>query len=369
MRMLPSLLTAALAVALAGCSDGRDAATAATTAPQDATAPADAADTGATATAAFETVGRVTSYDAAFADVVDADARIEKLTGDEFTWSEGPAWIRDGGYLLFNDPPENRMYRWSQADGLSLFLEPSGYAGPPLDTLREGGANGLFAEADGSVLLADSGNRLVARFNPADKSRVALVETFQDKRFSSPNDVVARGDGTVFFTDPPYGLKDGDESPAKEQPVNGIYRLDADGSVHLLDDSLSRPNGIAFSPDGNTLYVANSDDKRPIWMAYTLDAAGGIVDRRQFADASDLMGDDAPGLPDGIAVSSEGLVFATGPGGVLVFAPDGKRLGRIETGSAVANCAFGDDGRTLYMTSHRFLARVPLKVTGLGFQG
>src|SRR5690606_16352725 len=240
--------------------------------------------------------------------------------------------------------------------------------GPPLDTLREGGANGLFTEADGSVLLADSGNRLIARFNAADKSRVTLAESFEDKRFNSPNDVVARGDGTVFFTDPPYGLKDGDESPAKEQPVHGIYRIDADGSVHLLDDSLSRPNGIAFSPDGNTLYVANSDEQRPIWMAYTLDATGHVVDKPQVADASDLARDGGRGLPDGLAVSTDGLVFATGPGGVLVFAADGTRLGRIETGSAVANAAFGDDGRTLYMTSHKFLARVPLKVTGLGFQ-
>ncbi len=366
MRLPLSLLGAALALGLAACTAGGDN----DDAGQDADAEAEAAAAQPPAAANFESVGQLTSFDAAFADVVDAGARIEKLTGDEFTWSEGPTWVpANGGYLLFNDPPENRMYRWSQAEGLSVFLDPSGYAGPPLDTMREGGANGLFTEAAGSVLLADSGNRLVARLDPADKSRTPLAETFEGKRFNSPNDVVARGDGSVFFTDPPYGFTDGDASPAKELEANGIYRIDADGSVHLLDDSLSRPNGIAFSPDGNTLYVANSDDKRPIWMAYTLDAAGDIVDRRQFADASDLMGEDAPGLPDGIAVSTDGLVFATGPGGVLVFAPDGKRLGRIETGSAVANCAFGDDGRTLYMTSHRFLARVPLKVAGLGFQG
>lgn len=370
MRFPPSLLSAALALALAACTGGRDESAAADPG-QDAGGDSDTSASAEPPTAAsFESVGQLTRYDAAFDAVADAGARIEKLTGDEFTWSEGPTWVgADGGYLLFNDPPENRMYRWSQADGLSAFLDPSGYAGPPLETMREGGANGLFTETTGSVLLADSGNRLIARFNPADKSRTTLAGTFEGKRFNSPNDVVARGDGTVFFTDPPYGFTDGDDSPAKELEANGIYRIDADGAVHLLDDSLSRPNGIAFSPDGNTLYVANSDDKRPVWMAYTLDAAGDIVERRQFADASDLIGDNAPGLPDGLAVSTDGLVFATGPGGVLVFAPDGKRLGRIETGSAVANCAFGDDGRTLYMTSHRFLARVPLKVTGLGFQG
>src|SRR5690606_20448902 len=357
-------LTAALALGLAACTAGGD-----DSASANADADADAATAEPPTAASFDTVGQLTSYDATFAGVADAGARIEKLTGDEFTWSEGPTWVRDGGgYLLFNDVPENRMYRWSQADGLSVFLEPSGYAGPPLDTIREGGANGLFTEAEGTVLLADSGNRLIARFNAADKSRVTLAESFEGKRLNSPNDVAARGDGTVFFTDPPYGLKDGDDSPVKEQGVNGIYRIDADGSVHLLDDSLNRPNGIAFSPDGNTLYVANSDAERPIWMAYTLDATGTGVEQRQFADASDLVGDAAPGLPDGLAISSDGLVFATGPGGVLVFAADRPRLGRIETGSAIANAAFGDDGRTLYMTSHRFLARVPLKVAGLGFQ-
>jgi len=364
MRLLPTMLTAAIAATLAACSPAADGDAAASSA-----ATADAAAPTETPMTSFDTVGQLTSWDAAFADAVDTDARIEKLTEDSFTWSEGPTWIAaDGGYLLFNDPPENRMYRWSTADGLSLFLEPSGYAGPPLEELREAGANGLFTEADGSVLLADSGTRLVARLNPADKTRTTLADGYNGKRLNSPNDVAARGDGTVFFTDPPYGLKDGDESPVKEQPVNGIYRIDADGTVHLVDDSLNRPNGLAFSPDGSTLYVANSDEQRPIWMAYTLDATGNVVDKRQFADASDLAREGGQGLPDGLAVSTEGLIFATGPGGVIVMDADGKRLGRIETGSAIANCAFGEDGRTLYMTSHKFLARVPLKVVGLGFQ-
>lgn len=359
MRLMPTILTAAVAASLMACSPASDnagTAAAAATAPQAGDAQA------------FEAVGGLTRYDDAFDGVVDANAGIERLTVDTFTWSEGPAWVRDGGYLLFNDVPENRMYRWSQAEGLSVFLDPSGYAGPPLDTLREGGANGLFAEAGGGVLLADSGNRVVSRLDPAAKTRTVLAERYEGKRFNSPNDVVARGDGTVFFTDPPYGLKDGNDSPAKELAFNGVYRIDADGSVHLLDDAMSLPNGIALSPDGNTLYVANSDPEQPVWMAYALDAAGNVVGRRQFADASDLQGEGVHGLPDGLAVSSDGLLFATGPGGVLVFDPSGRRLGRIETGSAIANVAFGDDGRTLYMTSHRFLARVPLKVVGLGFQ-
>lgn len=355
------LQTLALATMLAACTPASDEAA------QPAATPADATADAATARA-FETVGQLIAFDPAFDAVVAPDARIEKLTGDEFTWSEGPAWVKSGGFLLFNDVPANRMYRWSDADGLSAFLEPSGYTGPEMDTLREAGANGLFSEPAGTVLLADSGSRLVARFDPVTKERVVLASHFDGKRFNSPNDVVLRSDGAVFFTDPPYGLKDMDDSPAKEQPVNGVYRIDPDGSVHLVDGTLSFPNGIALSPDERTLYVAISDPKRPVLIAYALDAAGNATGSRVFADASDLMGDGVHGLPDGMAVSADGLVFATGPGGVLVFDAIGKRLGRIETGSAVANVAFGgNDGRTLYMTSHKFLARVPVNATGLGF--
>jgi gluconolactonase len=314
----------------------------------------------------FPAIGRLTTYDAAFADVVSPDAHIERLA-DGFTWAEGPAWIRDGGYLLFTDVPENKLYRWSEQDGLSVFLEPSGYDGPPTDTLREPGANGLYAEPAGMVLLADSGSRVVARLDPRTKRKTTIAAAFDGKRFNSPNDVVRRSDGVVFFTDPPYGLKDGNDSPVKELDFNGVYRLDTDGSVHLLDDGLSFPNGIALSPDERTLYVANSDPARPIWMAYTLDAKGTVQDKRVFADAADLIGKDSPGLPDGMTVAADGTVFATGPGGVIVFAPDGKRLGRIETGTAVANCAFGDDGRTLYLASDAFIARVRMGTKGLGF--
>jgi gluconolactonase len=316
---------------------------------------------------------RLTTFDASFHDIVAADARIERLANG-FTWAEGPAWIPvgdsdgDGGYLLFTDVPENKLYRWSEADGLSVFLDPSGYDGPDTGTLREPGANGLYPEHGGTVLMADSGSRMVARLDPANRHKTPLATHYDGRRFNSPNDLVRRSDGAVFFTDPPYGLKDLDDSPVKEIDFNGVYRLDPDGSVHLLDDSLSFPNGIALSPDERTLYVANSDPESPIWMAYTLGADGAVQDKRVFADASDLVGKDSPGLPDGMAVAADGTLFATGPGGVIVFDPDGKRLGRIETGTAVANCAFGDDGRTLYMSSHTFVARVRVAATGVGFR-
>ncbi|CAE6852220.1 SMP-30/gluconolactonase/LRE family protein [Xanthomonas arboricola] len=314
----------------------------------------------------FSAIGHLQSFDRSFSDVVAGDARIEKLS-EGFTWSEGPAWVRNGGYLLFTDVPENKLYRLSEDAGLSVLLSPSGYSGPEQATLREAGANGLYAEPGGTVLLADSGTRIVARLDPATRKKTPLATQFEGHRFNSPNDLVRRSDGVVFFTDPPYGLKGMNDSPVKELRYNGVYRLDTDGSVHLLDDSLSLPNGIALSPDARTLYVANSDPERPIWMAYTLDAAGAVTGKRVFADASDLVAKDSPGLPDGMAVSADGYLFATGPGGIIVFAPDGRRLGRIETGEPISNCAFGNDGHTLYMTSHAMLARVRVKALGLEF--
>jgi gluconolactonase len=312
------------------------------------------------------TIGQLTRWHADFHARVPRQARIEKLA-DGFTWAEGPTWVANRSLLLFNDVPNNRMFRWTAADGLSVLFSPSGYDGPPDPALREAGANGLHAEPDGRVLLADSGSRTVVRLDLGTRRRTVLADRYQGKRFNSPNDVISRSDGSVFFTDPPYGLKDLDASPVKELAFNGVYRIAPDGTVHLVDDSLSFPNGIALSPDERTLYVANSDPRRPVWIAYALAPDGTIQDRRIFADAGDLVGPGVPGLPDGLAVAADGTLFATGPGGVIVFAPDGTRLGRIETGGPIANCAFGDDGRTLYLTAQHTLARVRVAVHGLGF--
>jgi len=320
-------------------------------------------------TAAAEPLGtgRVTRYDAALDAVIAPNASIEKLA-EGFTWAEGPVWIA-AGYLLFTDVPENKMYRWSPAEnGASVFLSPSGYSGPPLKGVREAGANGLHVDGAGSLLIADSGSRLIARLDLATKRRQTLAASYGGKRFNSPNDIARKRDGTIFFTDPPYGLENGNDSPLKEMKINGVYRLDVDGKVTLIEDSLSFPNGIGLAPDERTLYVANSDPANPIWMRYTLDAKGNVTDRRKLADASDLMGPAAPGLPDGMAIAANGHLFASAPGGVLIMTPEGKRLGRIETGDAIANCAFGDDGRTLYMTSHKILARVRTLVAGSGLE-
>jgi gluconolactonase len=315
----------------------------------------------------WPTVGHVTAYEPSFNSIVASDARIEKIA-EGITWAEGPTWVRKGGYLLFTDVPKNRLYRWSEQDGLSVLLEPSGYVGPDDDTLREAGANGLFAEPQGTVLLADSGSRAVARLDPRTKAKTMLATKFDGKRFNSPNDVVRHSNGAVFFTDPPYGLKGIERSPVRELTFSGVYRLDTDGTVHLLDDSLKFPNGVALSPDERHLYVSNSDPQKPIWMVYSLDARGNVTDKRVFADATDLVRAREQGNPDGMCMAADGKLFTSGPGGLLVFDPDGRRLGRIETGSTVSNCDFGDDGRTLYMTSSNFIARVRVNVAGLGFK-
>jgi gluconolactonase len=305
----------------------------------------------------------VERLDPAIGAIVPSVLTIERLA-EGFMWSEGPVWIASGNYLLFTDVPGNTMYRWSQNEGLSVFLKPSGYAGTESGIFREPGANGLFPDREGSILMADHGNRQVARFDIATKTRTPLATHFEGKRFNSPNDVTRRSDGVIFFTDPPYGLEGLNDSKHKELPFNGVYRIDSDGTVHLLDREMTFPNGLALSPDERTLYVANSDPKRPIWMAFSLNERGDVIGKRVFADSSDLMEADAPGLPDGMRVTPNGTIFATAPGGVLIMDSNGKRLGRIRTGSAIANCAFGDDGRTLYMTSHKFLARIRLNIQG-----
>jgi len=352
---------------LAACQTRPHASTAAAVPPSSApAAPVAVPEAAAPAPAAEPRLGSVERFDAGLDAIVASDWKVEKLA-QGFAWAEGPAWIRAGGYLLFTDVPGNRLHKWSDAGGLEVFLEPSGLENPDPKVTREAGLNGLFPLADGSVLAADSGSRVVVRLDLATKKKTPLAAAYRGKRFSSPNDLCQNDDGVTFFTDPPYGLAGIAESKARELPFSGVFRLTKDGKVELIDDALSYPNGIALSPDQKTLYVANSDRERPIWTAYSIDGAGKVLGRRIFADAQDLAVAGAPGAPDGLTVASDGTVFATGPGGVIVMTPEGKRLGRISTGKPIANCKFGDDGRSLYLTSHDLLARIRLKVRGQGF--
>src|SRR3954469_2256039 len=282
----------------------------------------------------YEHVGHIQRLAPGLDALIDVNAPIEKLA-EGFTWSEGPAWVRQGGYLLFSDVPANRMHRWSEHDGLSVFLEPSGLAGPIPASLREAGSNGLIPGRGNTILMADSGSRAIARLDLTTRQKTVLAERYRGHRFNSPNDLVLARNGAIYFTDPPYGLAGIDASPLKEQSVNGVYRLDPDGNVTLIDGGLTFPNGILLSPDGRTLYVSNSDPHRAIWMAYRLDAHGNAASSRVLADVTSQVAQDQPGLPDGMAIDRHGNLFASAPGGIAIITPAGRILGRIETGTAI----------------------------------
>jgi gluconolactonase len=313
----------------------------------------------------YPAVGTVERLDPALDALVPRDARIEQL-GAGFDWSEGPVWRRSGGYLLFSDIPRNTIHKWREGEGVTVFLRPAGHAGssPPG---RELGSNGLTFDAQDRLVMADHGNRQIARLDESNFTKTTLADRYQGKRLNSPNDLAYRSNGDLFFTDPPYGLTGLDRDPAKELPHNGVYRLSASGELTLLTTELSFPNGIALSPDERTLYVANSDPQRAIWMAYDLAPDGSISRGRVLFDATPLARQGRRGAPDGFKVDRAGNLFATGPGGVLVITPDGRHLGTIVTGQATANCAFGDDGSTLYITADSLLLRVRLATRGAGY--
>ncbi len=317
-------------------------------------------------TPGMTTIGTIEREAESLAMLVPKDAQIETLA-DGFSWSEGPVWERDGGYLLFSDIPNNTVYRWDEDNGVQVYLRPAGYMweDPPGAEL---GTNGLAIDAEGRLVMADHGNRQIVRLDSTNFTRTTLAARYNGKRLNSPNDLVIRSNGDIYFTDPPYGLRDLNDHPDKELRFNGVYRLRPNGDLSLLTDELSFPNGIAFSPDERTLYVANSDPARPVLMAYDVRPDGMTSNGRVFFDAAELAGAGKRGLPDGMAVDQSGNLFATGPGGVLIISPDGVHLGTISTGEAIANAAFGDDGSTLYMTSDMLLARIRLNTIGLGFE-
>jgi gluconolactonase len=311
------------------------------------------------------TVGRIERLDPRLDELVPADARLEVLA-DGFDWSEGPVWIADGGFLLFSDVPRNAIYKWQEGAGASLWLQPSGYTGT-VPRGGEPGSNGLMLDADGRLTMCQHGDRRVARLDApwdAPEPRFeTLADRYDGRRFNSPNDLIFDHGGNLYFTDPPYGLAEGPEDPAREIDFQGVYRVDAGGGVALVTAALTRPNGVALSPDEGTLYVANSDPEHAVWMAYDLSAPAD--EGRVFFDATAMV-PERPGLPDGMAVDVAGNLFAAGPGGVLVFSPAGEHLGTLDTGRATANCTFGDDGSSLYLTADDVLLRIRLTTRGLG---
>jgi gluconolactonase len=298
--------------------------------------------------------------------IVPKDWKIEKLA-EGFTWAEGPIWVKSGGYLLFTDVPGNKMWKWSDKGGLEKFLDPSGAANADPAIRREAGANGLSLDGPDSILIADTGNRGIQRLDLKTRKKTPVAMQFEGKKFASPNDVTRMKNGVIFFSDPPYGFKKFDDAPQIEIKFNGVYRVGKDGKVTAIVKDLHRPNGVALSPDEKTLYVAQSEPKKAIILALTLDAEGNVTDERLFHDLTNMVSDKSPGLPDGLTVAADGTVFTSGPGGIVVLSKEGKRLGRISDGRPTANCKFGDDGKTLYLTSKDMLARIRLNVSGIGF--
>ena len=294
--------------------------------------------------------------------LIDRNAEIS-IHGEGYAWTEGPLWIDDGGYLLFSDIPNNVIYKYAPGEGVSTYLERSGSTG-----LYEGdsaqGSNGLLLNAEGELVLFQQGDRRVAVMDaPLTAPRPhfrTLADRFDGKRLNSPNDGVFHSDASLYFTDPPYGLAGGFEDPRKEIDFQGIYRMDAEGDLQLLDETVSAPNGIGMSIDERTLYVAVSDESSPVWLAYDVLASGSIANKRVFFDASEFA-ERYPGMPDGMTVHSSGAIFATGPGGVWLFSPDGEILARILTGRLTANCTLSADEKTLFMTAHDTLMSIPLK--------
>jgi len=309
---------------------------------------------------------RIERLDPALDALIDPNARVEQLA-DGFAWTEGPVWRRDKGYLLFSDIPHNTVWKWNEAEGLSIYMRPAGYAFGTTPPGRELGTNGLTFDRNGTLVVADHGNRGISRWNDSLFTRTVVVDRFEGKRFNSPNDLVWAPNGDLYFTDPSYGLRGLNKDPAKELPFNGVFRLSASGQLSVVTRDLTFPNGVGLSPDGRTLYIGISDPENPYIMAYDVPADGKFGKGRIFMDGRARVQQKLQGSFDGLKVDAQGNVWSTGPGGILVISPTGKHLGTIVPGDVVANCAFGDDGSTLYMTVNNKLMRVRTKTKGLGF--
>ena len=313
----------------------------------------------------YPAIGKVVRNDPRLDALLSATAKIEVLASG-FVWSEGPAWVKDGGYLLFSDVPQNTVYKWNEKDGLTTFLKPSGYSGAG-GYSNEQGSNGLIINRQGQLVSCEHGDRRVSLMPILGGGKRSLADNFEGKRLNSPNDVVQHSSGAYYFTDPPYGLPKQEKDITRETDWFGVYRVGTDGVVSLISKDMTRPNGIAFSPDEKTLYVAQSDPEKAVIMAFPMLLNGQVGVGKIFFDATAMSKQGLRGLPDGLRVDKSGNLWATGPGGILIIAPDATLLGRIDTGEATANCAWGDDGSTLYLTADMYLCRIKTNTKGAGW--
>jgi gluconolactonase len=302
-------------------------------------------------------VGSIARLDPALDALVPAAAKIEKLAGG-FGFTEGPLWFPDG-YLWFSDVTGNVVRQWGPDGKITEILRPGGGENKTAPAGSFIGPNGMIHGKDGTVLLCQHTNRQIVQIGK-DHSVSKFVDKYEGKRFNSPNDLVYRSDGSLYFTDPPYGLLKQDDDPAKELKFNGVFRY-ANGQLQVIIKDLTRPNGIAFSPDEKTLYIAVSDEKHKVWMAYDVLPNGTVAKPRVFADVT---AEKEPGLPDGMKLDSQGNIYAAGPAGIWIFSPEGKHLGTIKPGETPANCNWGDDGKSLYITAETGLYRIKLAAQG-----
>jgi gluconolactonase len=319
--------------------------------------------------------GQIERLDHGLDVIVPANAKVERVaTG--YKWTEGPVWVQ-AGYLLFAEIPSNRILKWTPGGGVTTFLHPSGYQGKAPYGGPESGSNGMTLDSRGRLTVAGHARRNIYRLEsmrPGAQLTV-LADRYEGKRLNSPNDLVYRSDGSLYFTDPPYGLRtQRNNDPEKELPFNGVFRI-PDAASHpagappdnahlqLIIRDLSWPNGIAFSPDEKYLYVAVSDPNHKVWMRYNVNPDGSVSGGKVFFDATS---DQAPGGPDGIKVDRKGDLYGAGPGGVWIFSPAGRHLGTIKIPERMANCAWGGaDGKTLYITASTSVYRIRLKIPGL----
>lgn len=313
----------------------------------------------------YPVIGKIERMSPEIDTLIPKDSKIEVISSG-FLWAEGPVWIKnkDESFLLFSDIPRNSIMKWVEGKGTELYLKPAGYTGLS-GYGNEPGSNGLLLSPEGLLVTCEHGDRRVAILS-AGGGKVTLADKYEGKRFNSPNDGTFHSNGDLYFTDPPYGLPKGPDDPARDLDFCGVYRLDKNGEITLLTDQMTRPNGIAFSPDEKTLYVAQSDPKAAIIMQFPVKEDGTIGEGSVLYDFTTYVG-QRPGLPDGLKVDEKGNLFATAPGGCYVISPDGKVLGRISTGERTANCAWGNDGSVLYLTADMYLCRVITSTKGAGW--
>jgi gluconolactonase len=308
-----------------------------------------------------EIIGAVERFDPRFDALVPKDAQLEKIA-DGFIWTEGAVWNKAAGVLLFSDIPNNVVIKWKKGEGTSEFLKPSGYTGSKPRGGKPGdepGSNGLMFDNQGRLHLCEHGDRRVTRIEK-DGTKKVLADNYMGKRLNSPNDLAIHPNGDVYFTDPPYGLEKGAK---RELDFTGVFRISArDGKISLVSKDLRAPNGIALSPDLKKLYVTNASN----WMVFAVNPDGSTGEGKLFVDPAKWPAPNKGGF-DGMKCDAQGNIFATGPGGVCVMAPDGALLGRFRTGDRTANLCFGEDGQTLFVCVNHRIGRVRLTTKGMGW--